>query len=108
MASVGAKMAVSTVGVDGDIIDGLFSGNASESDILQLKGEIAKLINEALKSNISKVGFTFYIDDLDRIDPPIAVEIRLSPAVLTIVFAGLNFDVILPSIGISLPSGVIR
>lgn len=75
MASVGAKMAVSTVGVDGDVIDGLFSSNESESDILQLKGEIAKLINEALKANTSKVGFTFYIDDLDRIDPPIAVEI---------------------------------
>ncbi len=75
MASVGAKVAASTVGVDGDVVEGLFGGESSESDILQLKGEIAKLIDEALKSNPSKVGFTFYIDDLDRIDPPVAVEI---------------------------------
>lgn len=75
MASVGAKVAASTVGVDGDVVDELFGGESSESDILQLKGEIAKLIDEALKLNPSKIGFTFYIDDLDRIDPPVAVEI---------------------------------
>lgn len=33
------------------------------------------MIEEALSLNNSKVGFTFYIDDLDRIDPPVAVEI---------------------------------
>ena len=75
MAAVGAKVAASTVGVDGEVVDGLFGGESSESDILQLKGEIAKLIDEALKSNPTKVGFNFYIDDLDRIDPPVAVEI---------------------------------
>ena len=75
MASVGAKVAASTVGVDGDVVDELFGGESAESDILQLKNEIAKLINEALKLNPSKIGFTFYIDDLDRIDPPVAVEI---------------------------------
>lgn len=75
MASVGAKVAASTVGMDGDVVDELFGGESAESDILQLKNEIAKLINEALKLNPSKIGFTFYIDDLDRIDPPVAVEI---------------------------------
>lgn len=75
MASVGAKVAASTVGVDGDVVDELFGGESAESDILQLKNEIAKLIAEALKMNPSKIGFTFYIDDLDRIDPPVAVEI---------------------------------
>jgi len=75
MASVGAKVAASTVGVDGDVVDELFGGESAESDILQLKNEIAKLIEEALKMNPSKIGFTFYIDDLDRIDPPVAVEI---------------------------------
>lgn len=75
MASVGAKVAVSSVGVDGGVVDELFTGESSESDILQLKGEIAKLIDEALKLYPSKIGFTFYIDDLDRIDPPVAVEI---------------------------------
>ena len=28
-----------------------------------------------MNENPSKIGFTFYIDDLDRIDPPVAVEI---------------------------------
>lgn len=48
---------------------------SGESSILALKKEIKKLIEEALSLNNSKVGFTFYIDDLDRIDPPVAVEI---------------------------------
>lgn len=76
MAAVGTKMAVSTIGIDGGTVDELFdSGDSADSDILQLKGEIAKLIDEALKMDTSKRGFTFYIDDLDRIDPPVAVEI---------------------------------
>ena len=76
MATVGTKMAASTVGIDGGTVDELFSVEASsESEILQLKNEIAKLIDEALDVNKSKLGFTFYIDDLDRIDPPVAVEI---------------------------------
>ena len=37
MASVGAKVAASTVGVDGDVVDELFGGESAESDILQLK-----------------------------------------------------------------------
>lgn len=74
MATVGTKMAVSTVGIDGGAIDELFTEN-TESDILQLKDEIVKLIDEALTANPNKIGFTFYIDDLDRIDPPVAVEI---------------------------------
>ena len=76
MATVGAKMAASTVGIDGGTIDELFATEAStESEILQLKNEISKLIDEALATDSSKLGFTFYIDDLDRIDPPVAVEI---------------------------------
>lgn len=76
MAAVGTKMAVSTVGIDGGAVDDLFEmGEGAESDILQLKNEIAKMIDEALKLDSSKAGFTFYIDDLDRIDPPVAVEI---------------------------------
>ncbi len=76
MATVGTKIAANTVGIDGGIVDELFDANANtESDILQLKNEIAKLIDEALDTDSSKQGFTFYIDDLDRIDPPVAVEI---------------------------------
>ena len=76
MATVGTKIAANTVGIDGGLVDELFSTDAStESDILQLKNEIGKLIDEALTADPSKQGVTFYIDDLDRIDPPVAVEI---------------------------------
>lgn len=76
MATVGTKIAANTVGIDGGLVDELFNTEASvDSDILQLKNEIGKLIDEVLTVNPSKQGFTFYIDDLDRIDPPVAVEI---------------------------------
>ena len=77
MASVGTKVAAGAVGIDGGLVDELFSGDEASgaSDIMQLKEEIAKLIDEALSKDSSKQGFTFYIDDLDRIDPPVAVEI---------------------------------
>lgn len=75
IAKVGSKVAVSTIGADGDSVDDLFEGNGESSDITKLKNEIAKMIDAALKEAPSKIGFTFYIDDLDRIDPPVAVEI---------------------------------
>lgn len=77
MATVGTKVAAGAVGIDGGLVDELFEGGAadSSSDIMQLKEEIAKLIAAALERNNTKSGVTFYIDDLDRIDPPVAVEI---------------------------------
>lgn len=75
MATVGAKMAAGTVGIDGGVVDDFVGNGQAQSDINQLKEEIGKLINEALSYDSSKIGFTFYIDDLDRIDPPVAVEI---------------------------------
>ena len=76
MATVGTKVAAGAVGIDGGVVDDLFdAGENGGSDIMQLKEEIAKLIEDALVKDPSKSGFTFYIDDLDRIDPPVAVEI---------------------------------
>lgn len=77
MATVGTKVAAGAVGIDGGLVDELFDGqeSAASSDIVKLKSEISKLIDDALTTNPSKQGFTFYIDDLDRIDPPVAVEI---------------------------------
>lgn len=77
MASVGTKVAAGAVGIDGSLIDELFDGGAAAatSDIMQLKEEISKLITAALERDHTKSGFSFYIDDLDRIDPPVAVEI---------------------------------
>ena len=78
MASVGTKAAVNVVGIESGLVDELFdNGNqkSSHSEITLLKEEIANLIDAALSRDITKTGFTFYIDDLDRIDPPVAVEI---------------------------------
>ena len=76
MATVGTKIAAGTVGVDGGFVDELFDGeNCVQSDIVQLKEEIASQVEQILAENSSRNGFTFYIDDLDRIDPPVAVEI---------------------------------
>lgn len=77
MAVVGTKVAAGAVGIDKDYVDEFFEGDAgaASSDIMQLKDEISKLIADALSKDSTKQGFTFYIDDLDRIDPPVAVEI---------------------------------
>ena len=76
MATVGTKIAAGAVGVDGELVDELIDGGENaQSDIVQLKQEIGEMIGQILTENPSKKGFTFYIDDLDRIDPPVAVEI---------------------------------
>lgn len=77
MAVAGTKVAAGVVGIDGEVVGEVFSGGESSasSDIMQLKDEISKLIADALSRDTTKQGFTFYIDDLDRIDPPVAVEI---------------------------------
>ena len=63
-----------------DVEKGMENWNAGESapeksDVEDLKDKIDGLINNALKSNSGKHGCLFFIDDLDRIDPPIAVQI---------------------------------
>ena len=77
MAVAGTKVAAGVVGIDGEVVGEVFGGGESSasSDIMQLKDEISKLIADALARDTTKQGFTFYIDDLDRIDPPVAVEI---------------------------------
>ena len=76
MATVGTKIAAGAVGVDGGLVDELIGGDdSSQSDIVQLKEEISTIITQILAEHPSKKGVTFYIDDLDRIDPPVAVEI---------------------------------
>ena len=77
IALVGTKAAAGAVGIDSGLVGELFEGGeeAAYSDIMQLKQEISKLINDIIERDGKKQGFTFYIDDLDRIDPPVAVEI---------------------------------
>lgn len=76
MATVGTKIAAGAVGVDGGLVDELMDGgDSAQSDIVQLKEEISGMIEQILSEFPNKKGFSFYIDDLDRIDPPVAVEI---------------------------------
>lgn len=80
VAKAGAKAALSTAGIGGDIVDELTSGNSGAgSDLLDLRRELEKSINDCLKEDNlkgdKKKGFVFFVDDLDRIDPPVAVEI---------------------------------
>ena len=76
IAAAGTKKALGTIGVDGKFVEELLDGDSNaQSDIFQLKEEIAYLVEQILEEHPSKKGLTFYIDDLDRIDPPVAVEI---------------------------------
>ena len=70
-----AKQVVDKVGGNADFVDDFFQGDGADgAEISQMKKEIQRLINQALKDD-SKDGFIFFIDDLDRIDPPVAVQI---------------------------------
>ena len=74
-----AKTAISSTGLDGNIVDELLSSESNDASILDLKNalqdSIQKCLDEDKKVGDSKRGFVFFIDDLDRIDPPMAVEI---------------------------------
>lgn len=81
IAAAGAKAAVNTIGVDGDsLVDSLLSGSEDSGGTLltfkkTLEEAIAKCLKEDEAAQNNNRGFIFFIDDLDRIDPPIAVEI---------------------------------
>ena len=83
---VGAKLGVNAVAKQATGVDnltGIGQESTSEDDrvepsseIRQAKNEIRIIIDECLqKSGPFKRGFLFFIDDLDRIDPPVAVQI---------------------------------
>jgi hypothetical protein len=81
VARAAAKTAVSTTtGLNGgDVVDGLMSSDPAKQSILALRKALEDAIEECLEldrtaGNTNK-GFLFFIDDLDRIDPPVAVQI---------------------------------
>ena len=51
------------------------STDSQENTIADLRTNLQSEIDECLKKNEGKKGFVFFIDDLDRIDPPVAVEL---------------------------------
>jgi len=82
VARSAAKTAVSsTTGLDGGaIVDGILSSdNPGQQGILGLRKALEKAIEECLEldkaAGNTNRGFLFFIDDLDRIDPPVAVQI---------------------------------
>ena len=79
LGKAGIKAAVSTVGVETEIVDSLLEKEGGEVNLLQFKLALQDAINQCLeedkKIGNNNVGFIFFIDDLDRIDPPVAVEI---------------------------------
>lgn len=63
----------SSVGIGaGDVLNPLFEDE--KSSIGALREELQAIINSAIE-NGNKKGFIFFIDDLDRIDPRVAVEL---------------------------------
>lgn len=48
---------------------------APESEICKAKNLIRGMIQQSLEKHPLKIGFLFFIDDLDRIDPTVAVQI---------------------------------
>ena len=79
VAKAGAKVAVSNIGLEGDVVDGFFDVEDESVDLLNFKNSLQDAIAECLrldkKQGNNNRGFIFFIDDLDRIDPPVAVEI---------------------------------
>jgi GTPase SAR1 family protein len=79
LGKAGAKVAASTVGIEGDVVDSFLESEEGEINLLQFKQALQDAIIECLeedrKNGNNNRGFIFFIDDLDRIDPPVAVEI---------------------------------
>ena len=65
-------------GIDAErIVKELSAGEIApdKSSVENLKDELARLVKKAIENNKGKHGFLFFIDDLDRIDPSVAVQI---------------------------------
>lgn len=75
VAGASVKLAVkATNGQDvSEVVDKLTS-DPREASILKLRSSLNDLISQIL-AKTGKNGFLFFIDDLDRIDPPVAVNI---------------------------------
>lgn len=64
-----------TAGLAGDLTDQLFDKSENQSSLRELHSELQNQINQCVDNDDSINGFLFFIDDLDRINPPVAVQI---------------------------------
>lgn len=69
--NVGSKVAE---GVFDGVMEALFSGKEANS-IADLRENLQRQIAACIAKSPDKKGIIFFIDDLDRIDPPVAVEL---------------------------------
>ena len=72
ISAVAAKTAIGITGGDGSAIDEFFS--TKNSSVGELRDELQETVKEKVEE-CGKSGFIFFIDDLDRINPPTAVEL---------------------------------
>ncbi|AEH01979.1 P-loop NTPase fold protein [Lacinutrix sp. 5H-3-7-4] len=64
-----------TAGVAGDATDAFFESTEKQSSLHDLHAELQEQINISVEKSNGIKGFLFFIDDLDRINPPVAVQI---------------------------------
>lgn len=73
-----SQIVAKQTGIDGKKLQEEWQSGAAAvgtPGVEELKNEIAALVAKALARDKRKRGFLFFIDDLDRIDPPVAVQI---------------------------------
>lgn len=74
-----AKAAVNATGLDGEEMIKAFDSGDNKATLLTFRKSLTDAINKCLEEDRmqgnNNRGFLFFIDDLDRIDPPVAVEI---------------------------------
>lgn len=75
MAKTATKLAADKV-VSGssEIVENMFDKEELESGISEIRNELENIIDSCVQKNNMK-GFLFFVDDLDRIDPPVAVQL---------------------------------
>lgn len=96
IGAVAAKTAIGISGGDASTIDELFTNKTST--VGELRDELQTVVKEKIEAS-QKRGFIFFIDDLDRINPPTAVELlELLKNIFTIdncVFVlAIDYDVV--------------
>ncbi len=79
VAKIGAHAAATAVGISGNAVDELLNQQSSSSDPFVFRESFETSIKNCLQAdrenNVNTRGFLFFVDDLDRIDPQLAVKI---------------------------------
>lgn len=75
VAEIGMQAAAAQVGIAASSVSSLFSDGAKNSSIEDLKEALEQAVQASISNTKKKKkGFIFFIDDLDRLDPVVAVQ----------------------------------